>query len=281
MARHVYLSKRAALGIHLAKMNPARRQKYNENRRERQSKSRQAIFINEYFHVKYNELYKEAALFYNQVNAHYPHKHDLRKCEAFKNWKAAQQTNTNSCEKTVTKKTERRYHKVSYPDISVEQSKSPEKPESPIGSPNNAASTESPNSTERFGIPVYSVAPQKTMRLEIPLMKSSVVTQQKSPLQIPQETMVTETLQIVTQQESPLQISSDDISQKTMAINPSLTEEIPEDIIKNIITELRADPEMRTIMTNIEEEFEFDDIGMEVEIAVDDRLEDELENLVW
>ena len=124
MAKHVYLSKRVALGIHLAKMNPARRQKYNENRRERQSKSRQAIFINEYFYIKYNELYKEAALFYNQVNAHYPHKHDLRKCEAFKNWKTAQQTNTNSCEKTVTKKTDRRYHKVSYPDISVEQSKS-------------------------------------------------------------------------------------------------------------------------------------------------------------
>ena len=268
MARHVYLSKRAALGIHLAKMNSARREKYNENRRERQSKSRQAIFINEYFYIKYNELYKEAALFYNQVNAHYPHKHDLRKCEAFKSWKTAQQTNTNSCEKTVTKKTGRRYHKVSYPDISVEQFKSPEKPESPIGSPNNTAST------ERFGIPVYSVAPQKTMRLEIPLMKSPVVTQQ--------ETMVTETLQTVTQQESPLQISADGISQETMAINPSLTEEIPEDIIKNIITELRADPEMRTIMTNIEEEFEFDDIGMEVEIADEtDRLEDELENLVW
>ena len=119
------------------------------------------------------------------------------------------------------------------------------------------------------------------MRLEIPLMKSPVVTQQKSPLQIPQETMVTETLQIVTQQESPLQISADGISQETMAINPSLTEEIPEDIIQHIITELQADPEIRTIMTNIEEEFEFDHIGMEVEIADDDRLEDELENLAW
>ena len=66
-----------------------------------------------------------------------------------------------------------------------------------------------------------------------------------------------------------------------MTIHPSLTEELPQDIIDHIIEELRADPEMRTVMTNIEEELEFEHLGMEVEITDDDRLEDELENLMW
>ena len=66
-----------------------------------------------------------------------------------------------------------------------------------------------------------------------------------------------------------------------MTIHPSLTEELPQDIIDRIIEELRADPEMRTVMTNIEEELEFEHLGMEVEITDDDRLEDELENLMW
>ena len=302
MAKHVYLSKRAALGIHLSKMaSLTRREKYNANRRERQSKARQAVFISEYFYVKYFELYKEAAQFYNEVNAQNPLKHDLRKCKEFRNWKTreqtGQQTITNSREKTRG-----RYNKVYYANISVEQqsespteqSKSPnssvstespnrtiqksneqsESPnssvssESPIESPNSTASSESPNSTERFEIVQRPETPnrQKTMRLEIPLMKPSVVT---------------ETLHIVTQQENPLQVGAEGIPQETMTIHPSLIEELPQDIIDHIIEELRADPEMRTIMTNIEEELEFEHLGMEVEITDDTRLEDELENLIW
>ena len=275
-----------------------RREKYNANRRERQSKARQAVFISEYFYVKYFEIYKEAALFYNEVNAQHPLKHDLRKCEAFRIWKMREQTG----QQTITnshKQTRGRYHKIYYANIPVkqqteqsespnssvssenpiEQSKSPnssvssENPTEQSESPNSTVSSENPNSTERFEIPVYSIDQrsetpnrQKTMRLEIPLMKPAVVT---------------ETLHIVTQQEKPLQIAAEGIPQESMTIHPSLTEELPQDIIDHILEELRADPEMRTVMTNIEEELEFEHLGMEVEITDDDRLEDELENLMW
>ena len=291
-----------------------RREKYNANRRERQSKARQAVFISEYFYVKYFEIYKEAALFYNEVNAQHPLKHDLRKCEEFRIWKMGEQT----AQQTITnshKQTRGRYRKICYANILVEQqteqsespnssvssespseqsespsssisaenpieqSKSPnssvssESPTEQSESPNSTVSSENPNSTERFEIPVYSIDQrsetpnrQKTMRLEIPLMKPSVVT---------------ETLHIVTQQEKPLQIAAEGVPQESMTIHPSLTEELPQDIIDRIIEELRADPEMRTVMTNIEEELEFEHLGMEVEITDDDRLEDELENLMW
>ena len=307
-----------------------RREKYNANRRERQSKARQAVFISEYFYVKYFEIYKEAAQFYNEVNTQHPLKHDLRKCEAFRIWKKREQTG----QQTITnshKQTRGRYRKFYYANIpvkqqteqserpissvssesSTEQSKSPsssvssespteqsespnssvssespteqsESPNSTVSSetpteqsesPNSTVSSENPNSTERFEIPVYSIDQrsetpnrQKTMRLEIPLTKPSVVT---------------ETLHIVTQQEKPLQIAAEGIPQESMTIHPSLTEELPRDIIDHIVEELRADPEMRTVMTNIEEELEFEHLGMEVEIMDDDRLEDELENLMW
>ena len=244
-----------------------RREKYNANRRERQSKARQAVFMTEYFYVKYSDIYKEAAQFYNQVNAQHPHKHDLRKCEAFKKWKAREQIG----QQTVTnKQTRGRYHKLHYPDIPVEQqtekAESPssseistESPSSSVSPENQSEQAESPDSTET---PIR----QKTMCLEIPLMKPSVVT---------------ETLSVVTQQEKPLQVAAEGIPQEMMTIHPSLTEELPQDLVDRIIEELRSDPEMATVMTDIEEELEFEHLGMELEIPNVDRLEDELENLIW
>ena len=62
---------------------------------------------------------------------------------------------------------------------------------------------------------------------------------------------------------------------------PTLTAEIPQHIIEKIIKELQDDPELRNIMTDIEEELEFQQIGNEIEIFEDNRLEEELENLLW
>ena len=240
----------------------SRREKYNVNRRERQSKARQAVFMTEYFYVKYSGIYKEAAQFYNQINAQYPHKHDLRKCEAFKKWKAREQNKT--VEQQTNRQTRERYHKLCYPDIPVEQAESPSSSEISTESPSNSISTE--NQSEQTESPDSTETPtsQKTMCLEIPLMKPSVVT---------------ETLSIVTLQEKPLQAATEAIPQET--IHPSLTEELPNDLVERIIEELRSDPEMATVMTGIEEELEFENLGMELEIPNVDPLEDELENLIW
>ena len=244
----------------------ARREKYNENRRQRQSKARQAVFITEYFYVKYYDIYKEAAEFYNQVNTQHPHKHDLRKCEAFKKWKAREQQTVTNKQTVTNNQTRGRYHKLRYPDIPVEQAESPcsseistESPSSSVTSENQSEQAESPVSTE-------TTIRQKTMCLEIPLMNPSVVT---------------ETLSVVTQQEKPLQVAAEGVPQEMMTIQPSLVEELPQDLVDRIIEELRSDPEMATVMTDIEEELEFENLGMELEIPNIDHLEDELENLIW
>ena len=59
-----------------------------EKRREKQSKIRQALMINDYIYTKYFTIYEEAARYYNELNAIYPAKYDLRKCPEFKAWKA-------------------------------------------------------------------------------------------------------------------------------------------------------------------------------------------------
>ena len=56
-------------------------------RREKQSQIRQALLINEYIQTKYFGIYQEAACYYNELNASYPSRPDLRKADEFRAWK--------------------------------------------------------------------------------------------------------------------------------------------------------------------------------------------------
>ena len=100
---------------------------------------------------------------------------------------------------------------------------------------------------------------EKTMELRIPLLNI----QNKTP----------ENLQTLT--EEVLEEGTIDTLQS------SLNEEISPEVIDSIIAELRGDPGLKDIMTNLEETFQLDQIGMEVEVEADERLENELENLLW
>ena len=68
--------------------NELRRERKNELRRERKNKTRQDSLISEYIRVKYANIYVEAAQFYNSINRKYATKHDLRRTQEFRVWKA-------------------------------------------------------------------------------------------------------------------------------------------------------------------------------------------------
>ena len=104
----------------------------------------------------------------------------------------------------------------------------------------------------------------KTMELRIPLLNI----ENKTP-----ENISTQNLQTLT--EEVLEEGTID------TVEPSLYEEISPEVIDRIIAELRGDPGLKDIMTNLEEEIEQEQIGMEVDVEVDDRLETEMENLLW
>ena len=276
----------------------AKKELYNTNRRERQSKARQALLINEYVYAKYFAVYREAAQYYNNLNALYPTKRDLRRCEEFKKWKRDINGLSAQPEQPVqhqTKNTRRNtnYHIFYHSNIPLEAPVQPESPteqhreipvqsesptqqhrEIPVQSesptqqhPEIPVQSESPTQ-QHLEIPVQPINPGKIMELKIPLLKPSVITQ---------------TLQVVTQEtiqeENPLQVAAEETIHDSTTLYPTLEEELPQAIIDHIINELREDPELKTIMTDIEEDLEFEQLGMELDIPEDDRLENELENL--
>ena len=287
-------------------------------RRENRSKVRQALLISEYVHYKHFAVYKEAANFYNEVNSYHPLKYDLRKTDEFKALKmgitghpikvtrkkqchepipvtvgssftliceqAASPEQRSECdEQSVSPERSTRPEQRSECD---EQSVSPERPTSPeqrSECDEQSVSPERPTSPEqRSECDEQSVSPerptspeqrsdqgkQKVMQLRIPLLEPAVITQ---------------TLQIVTDEvlkEKPLQVAAEEVALEPTTLYPSLHEEIPNEILERIINELREDPELQTIMTGIEQDLEFEQIGMDLDIP-EDRLENELNWELW
>ena len=69
------------------------------------------------------------------------------------------------------------------------------------------------------------------------------------------------------------------MTEETLAegdIEPSLEEEIPAELIEEIIKELRQYPELQNIFATVEEQIAFEELGMDIEINDDDLLEKEL-----
>ena len=175
-------------------------------RLERRSAVRQALFTCDYIETKYPHIFKEVAELYNELNAFYPRKPDLRRCLEYKCWKDKQG-------KTRASKTRARkpyqYHIVPYDDITVKPSQ-----------------------------------PQKIMQLNIELMPTPFNIQD-------QETVV---------QEPPPQ-ESDPPSTPEEQHRPEPAgdiepyrpdEEIPPAIMEKIIDELRRDPQLSTLMDEVE-----------------------------
>ena len=97
------------------------------------------------------------------------------------------------------------------------------------------------------------------LQLKISLMDSASI--QKKP------TATVETLTLET------------LTKETLAegnIEPSLEEEIPAELIEEIIKELRQYPELQNIFATVEEQIAFEELGMDIEINDDDLLEKEL-----
>ena len=214
-----------------------------EKRRENRTKVREALFVRDYVFHKHFSIYEEAAQMYNELNTLYPNKPDLRRTGEFKHWVYA---TTKQAPKS------RKYIKRNFVNIPISNG----------GESNvNVVQTHQPESPQPPSRPKII---EKTMELRIPLLNI----ENKTP-----ENISTQNLQTLT--EEVLEEGTID------TVEPSLYEEISPEVIDRIIAELRGDPGLKDIMTNLEEEIEQEQIGMEVDVEVDDRLETEMENLLW
>ena len=171
----------------------------------------------------------------------------------------------------------------SSPDPS-EQPETPGTGESRPSSPDPSEQPETPGTGEsrpsspiqlQSGKHVYT----DNLRLRIPLF------QHKSPTNHPAVTV--KTLQTITEEileEGTLQPSlyeEQTITEEILeegTFQPSLYEELAPDLIEKIINELRSEPGLQDIFTSIEQQLEFEQLGMDIDIPEHGLLENELEN---
>ena len=286
-------------------------QRRKEQRRQNRTKVRQALLVNDYIYHKYFNVYQEAARFYNEVNHKYPTKYDLRRTDEFKAWKMAvtgqavrirtklpkpshlniemtncinpessftviydegQVSNPEQNEQPASSESEQNEQPASPESEQNEQPASPEsqqneQPASPESEQNEQPASPESEQNEQPASPESEQNEQpaslgeqmkgeKIMQLRIPLLEPPAVT--------------TQTLQVVTEE----------ILQESTTLYPSLHEEIAPEVMERIISELRQDPDLQTIMTGIEQDLEFQQLGMEIDITEDNRLKNELENLM-
>ena len=250
-------------------------QRRRELRRQHHENIRKTLLITDYIRHKYTHIYSEAVEFYDRLNKKYSTKHDLRKTDQYKFWKTlitegASHTNVE---------TSPEIHSQARTTVShQEQTPSRSKP--------------------RQGKHLYT----DNLQLRIPLF------QHKAPTSHSDETLQTATdeiheiLQTATDEileegqtttdeiHETLQTATDEILEEGQTatveihkilqtatdeilegdIQPSITQDIAPELIQKLIQDLRAIPDLADIFTDIEEQLEFEQLGMDLDINIDD-----------
>ena len=245
-------------------MNLSEKNTYKNNiRRQKRNETRQALLINDYLKHTKPKIYEEAAIFYNDLNERYPTKKDLRKTDEFKAIKLG-----FTC---VEKNGKRSYSKQVFQSIAID--------EPTILTIDAQEPVHSEEATHPEG-ESETAKTEKIMQLRIPLMKTAVFTQTIS--HVIEETIEQNSPQATGNEENPLQTAYNEVLTDSTQLHPTLSEEIPDEIIKRILDELQQDPELHNIMDECEQQIEIEQLDMDVDLPdIDDRLEQELENLLW
>ena len=233
----------------------ARLDKKNLLRRKHTQEGRAAIFINEYIKEKHRETYEEAVTFYNYVNELYPQKGDLRKTEEFKAMRNGMMfvaKRPNIVKQTYTSIPTTGEHEITIVATHEQSETIHLAIQPPIQQAETLPSIEQPEtlpSTEQ------AETLPKTMQLRIPLM---------SPQEI-STTVLEENL----------------LSTLSGELQPTLDEEIPEEIYNKILAELRQDPDLSKLMDEMEQDINenIEEFGEDIDLPIEeDRLEAELSN---
>ena len=258
----------------------------NEKRRQAKSLTREGMFISDYVHAKYNAVYIEAAHLYNTINRIHPRKPDLRRTTEYRVWKNNVSAGLNMPVNPIPRQKKRQFvHDIHrdiplplvvdpksiitvLPTIESPTADSQTSPQPPPESPTSDSQTspqpppESPRTDRQ--------TPQKIMQLKIPLMPSPTTSKAIQDPQKIVETAYTETVL--------------DEGNQTEMLSPSILDEISPEIIDKIIADLRQEPGLNDIMTDIENQMNVEEeiVGLNIDIPeLVDPLEEELQNIFW
>ena len=233
---------------------------YKKLQRRNNTAKRQATFIAEYVFNKYFDIYQEAAAEFNKINAIHPKKPDLRTSIEFKNWKRELRGLSKIQPSQKRDPTEH----VIYPNISNHETRDVQ----PVLEGDNT-------------VQIIESVPKRMMQLKIPLLSPQTLRTS------PQEETTTDNDEVLDQvldegDTQCLMSEQETTMNEVLSVEPSLFEDISPSIMEELMAELRADPNLSSIMDDFETPFSDSDyeldIGMNIEI--DDRLERELEVLL-
>ena len=257
----------------------------NQKRRESRSRIREAIFVHEYVQTKYVHIYAEVAKLYNALNEAYPCKPDLRRTEEFRLWKNGIAIERSFPAIPVPKQKRRRYVHAPHKNIPLPMYVDDLNDLSDEGNQDSVPTTE-------IQSPQASLDSEKVMRLEIPLLthtKKHLPESVQAPVEIPGEILETAMEEVIEQ--APVEIPGEIletvmeevIDESTDMLHPSLLDEVSPEVIDKIIAELREEPELRDIVAGLEQQIEIEESAeLEIDISdLDDRLEDELQDILW
>ena len=229
-----------------AEMNEYKKTK----RRQSRARTRESLFIADYLEMKYNDVYTEVAKVYNSLNKKYPQKPDLRRTPEFRAFK---------------NKTKPKYNRSLYEGIILT------KPLQPL-----------------------------SMQLEIPLLPSPKCIKQSTRKD--EQTTMDEIIQEGDQQQQDVSniapslmenLSPEVVEQTTMDeiiqegdqqqqdvsnIAPSLMENLSPEVVDKIIEDLRNDPNMHELMSDVEKQIEEELLEIDIP-EIPDLLEEELARL--
>ena len=260
-------------------------------RKVREEAIRRGTFVADYVETKYNNIYAEAIQLYDLLDHIHPQKSDLKKAEEYRVWKSnvkkdlLKKAEEYNVWKSNVKKDLPLFNNLQqapqpapsspepaeqsqdvYSDSSQPVPSSPEPPEQSqdVYSDSSQPVPSSPDSSQTAPPTPKPVEQTQNgyndnLQLRIPLINPTTI--QQKP------TVTTETLQIITEET----LGSD-------VIEPSLVNQISNDTIDQIIQELRAETELQDIVKIIEEQIEFEELGMDLEIFEQDLLEKELQD---
>ena len=233
--------------------------KKNDRRRERGAEIRQDTVMIQYIRVKHNAIYAEAVDFYDSLNRKYPHKKDLRKTYEFKDFIA------NVKEKPIEQVSDPPSPKalrLRFGERHILKGNNVMELRIPLMS-TKPVTTEIQEDTVTTEIQEDTVTPEIQEDTVTPEIQEDTVT-----TEIQEDTVTTEIIQEGTvntvNTEQPWLV--DEIIEDT--IHPSLLDELDPDLIQQIIDELNAEPDLNNIMTDIEQEIQFEELGMDIDLDI-------------
>ena len=244
--------------------------------------TREALFVNEFVQIKYKDVYREAANFYNEINMKHSQKPDLRKTTEFRQWKNNMAIVNGDPTAPIPRQKGYKYNRTEYRDIKL------------------SATTETQQENHHLDERLAGM----TMCLNIPLMSmpqpnvseeegdqttdqmSTVIEegddQTMDPSTLDQMSTVIEEGDDQTMDPSTLDQMSTVIEEgDDQPMDPSILDQIAPDIVEKIISELRLDPNLKDMMDEIDQQVNTEEelVGLEIDLPeLDDLLEEELQS---